>query len=310
MRPSGGTFVMRSVATVDEGRGTRQKVRPVRPAARRRGGERADASIRVAVVDDAAPRVGPDGVLGWRLLRERLSTATTRTAADPRYAVLVLDLDRFRTVNDSLGHSVGDQLLIAVAARLSEAVEEPDTLGHLGGDEFAVLMDSCDDAAQAQAEARRIQQAFRSPFQIDGHELFAGLSVGIALGSSDYPTPEACLRDADTAMYLGKASGGSGCLVFDQTMRTRLVEEHRLENDLPASLISVVPFWRLWGEFRPPGMAGTHAVFPIQRLNVEWPRTIRLSQEKAVGDEISCFQCPRDRSGSEHAHVYGLWATI
>ena len=232
MRPSGGTSVMRSVATVDEGRGTRQKVRPVRPAARRRGGERADASIRVAVVDDAAPRVGPDGVLGWRLLRERLSTATTRTAADPRYAVLVLDLDRFRTVNDSLGHSVGDQLLIAVAARLSEAVEEPDTLGHLGGDEFAVLMDSCDDAAQAQAEARRIQQAFRSPFQIDGHELFAGLSVGIALGSSDYPTPEACLRDADTAMYLGKASGGSGCLVFDQTMRTRLVEEHRLENDL------------------------------------------------------------------------------
>ena len=181
------------------------------------------------MVDDAAPRVGPDGVLGWRLLRERLSTATTRTASDPRYAMLVLDLDRFRTVNDSLGHSVGDQLLIAVAARLSEVVEEPDTLGHLGGDEFAVLMDSCDDAAQAQAEARRIQQALRSPFQIDGHELFAGLSVGIALGSCDYPTPEACLRDADTAMYLGKASGSSGCLVFDQTMRTRLVEEHRLD---------------------------------------------------------------------------------
>ncbi len=223
---------MRSVGTVDEGRGTRQKSRTARPAARRRGGERADDSIRVAVVDDAAPRVGPDGLPGWRLLRERLATATTRTASDPRYAVLVLDLDRFRAVNDSLGHSVGDQLLVAVAARLAEVVEEPDTLAHLGGDEFAVLMDTCDDADRAQTEARRIQEAFRSPFQIDGHELFAGLSVGIALGSCSYATPEACLRDADTAMYLGKASGSSGCLVFDQTMRTRLVEEQRLENDL------------------------------------------------------------------------------
>lgn len=188
-------------------------------------------AVRAAEVNGTGS-VGLNVLPGWSLLRERLATATTRAASDPRYAVLVLDLDRFRTVNDSLGHSVGDQLLVAVAERLACVVDERDTLAHLGADEFAVLMDSCDDADQAQAEARRIQAAFRSPFQVDGQELFAGLSVGIALGSCGYVTPEACLRDADTAMYLGKASGSSGCLVFNQTMRTRLVEEHRLENDL------------------------------------------------------------------------------
>jgi predicted signal transduction protein with EAL and GGDEF domain len=105
-------------------------------------------------------------------------------------------------------------------------------LAHLGGGEFAVLIDACRDAREAMTEARRIQKALRPPFQLNREELFTGVSVGIALSSHGYLTPEASLRDADTAMHLGKASGRSGCLVFEPVMRTRLVEEHRVENDL------------------------------------------------------------------------------
>ena len=189
------------------------------------------------MAEDAVQSTRPDRLAAWSLLRERLSTAIARaTRLDRPYALLVLDLDRFRTVNDSLGHSVGDQLLAAVAGRLAAVVDERDTLAHLGRDEFAVLIDVCHDADQAMTEAGRIREAFRPPFQLDGEELFAGVSVGIALGSLGYRTPEACLRDADTAMHLAKASGSSGCLVFEPAMRTRLVEEHRLENDLRGAL--------------------------------------------------------------------------
>ena len=231
MRPSGGTFVVRSAHTVDEGPEARRVTRSTRPMSRRRTPGRSGGSARVLTMEEDAQRLPPVRLPGWSLLRERLSRAMTRRS-DRRYAVLVLDLDRFRTVNDSLGHSVGDQLLVAVADRLAGVVDERDTLAHLGGDEFAVLMDACHDAGQAMTEAERIQEAFRKPFRLDGEELFAGVSVGIALGSRGYRVPEACLRDADMAMYLAKASGGSGCLVFEPAMRTRLVEEHRLENDL------------------------------------------------------------------------------
>ena len=195
MRPTGGTFVLRSAHTIDAG----PEVRRATPTA--------------------------------------LSVAITRAIHSGRpYAVLVLDLDRFRNVNDSLGHSVGDQLLVAVADRLAGLVGHRDTMAHLGGDKFAVLMDSCRDARDAMIEAGRIQETFRAPFQLDGEELFAGVSIGIALGAHGYVTPEACLRDADTAMYLAKASGTAGCLVFQPAMRTRLAEEHRLENDLRGAI--------------------------------------------------------------------------
>ena len=217
MRPSGGRFLVKSARAVDEGPGARRLTRSARPARR--------------LTPDGFS--GSDRLAGWSLLRERLSSAITRARrSEQRYAVLVLDLDRFRTVNDSLGHSVGDELLVAVADRLASVVEDRDTLAHLGGDEFAVLMDGCRDAGEAMTEAARIQEAFRQPFRLDVEELFAGVSVGIAVGSPRYLTPEACLRDADTAMYVAKSSGRSGCLVFEPAMQTRLAEEHRLENDL------------------------------------------------------------------------------
>ena len=237
MRPSGGTFVVRSAHTVDEGPGARRVTRTARPIPRRRAPDRCSESAGVVVVEDDATGSAPDRLQGWNFLREQLSAAITRMPSSGRpYAVLVLDLDRFRTVNDSLGHSVGDQLLVAVADRLAGVVGLRDTMAHLGGDEFAILMDSCHDAKHAMIEAGRIQEAFRMPFQLDGEELFAGVSIGIALGSRGHATPEACLRDADTAMYLAKASGNSGCLVFQPAMRNRLVDEHRFENDLRGAI--------------------------------------------------------------------------
>ena len=233
MLPAGGEFVVSPVHIVENGSRARHAARQADPTAYFRSSEPFGGSVGVLNAEDVAQRDPPDCLVGWSGLRERLSIAIDRASqVGHRYAVLVLDLDRLRTVNDSLGHAVGDQLLVAVRDRLAGAVDRRDTLAHLGGDEFAIVMNTCPDADRARGEARRIQEAFRSPFQLDGRELFAGLSVGIALGSRVYRTPEACLRDADTAMHLAKASGGSGCLVFEPAMRTRLVEAHRLENDL------------------------------------------------------------------------------
>ena len=218
---------------VDNGPRARRAIRSADPTARHQGSDPVGGSVRVLVVEDDAQSDQFDCLVGWSGLRARLSAAIDRASqSGHRYAVLVLDLDRFRTVNDSLGTAVGDQLLVAVRDRLAGVVGQRDTLAHLGGDEFAIVMHACPNADRAKVEARRIQEAFRSPFHLDGQELFAGLSVGIALGSRVYRTPEACLRDADTAMHLAKASGSSGCLVFEPAMRTRLVEAHRLENDL------------------------------------------------------------------------------
>ena len=146
------------------------------------------------------------------LFCNRLGSAIRRAHRAERepFAVMVLDLDHLKTVNDSLGHSVGDQLLVAVAQRLAGTISGRDTLTHLGGDEFALLVEGCgssDDAVQA---ADRVHAALRRPFQLDGHEVFVSVSIGIALGSAGHQSPEECLRDADTAMYRAKAPGTAG----------------------------------------------------------------------------------------------------
>ena len=149
---------------------------------------------------------------------------------------MVLDLDHLKTINDSLGHSMGDQLLVAVARRLAATLSRRDTLTHLGGDEFALLVEGCgssDDAVQA---ADRVHAALRRPFRLDGHEVFVSVSIGIALSSMGHQSPEECVRDADTAMYCAKASGHGGHAVFDPGMHTRVVQELALENDLRGAI--------------------------------------------------------------------------
>jgi diguanylate cyclase (GGDEF)-like protein len=155
---------------------------------------------------------------------------------DYQFAVLFLDLDRFKNVNDSLGHSIGDQLLIAMARRLESCIREGDIVARLGGDEFAILLDGIPNANEARSMAHRIQDRLASPFNLSGHEVFTTTSIGIALSSTGYDHPENILRDADTAMYRAKAQGKACYEVFDKGMHTHAVYLLQMENDLRRAL--------------------------------------------------------------------------
>jgi diguanylate cyclase (GGDEF)-like protein len=168
------------------------------------------------------------------LLAENLKFVIERARQhrDYQFAVLFLDLDRFKNVNDSLGHSIGDQLLITMARRLESCIREVDMVARLGGDEFAILLDGIPTQAEATNMAQRIQEKLLSPFNISGHEVFTSTSIGIALSSTGYDHPENMLRDADTAMYRAKAQGKACYEVFDKGMHTHAVYLLQMENDL------------------------------------------------------------------------------
>jgi diguanylate cyclase (GGDEF)-like protein/PAS domain S-box-containing protein len=148
------------------------------------------------------------------------------------FAVLYLDLDRFKIVNDSLGHLVGDELLVAVSRRLESCLRLGDALARLGGDEFAILLNGLADDAQANAVAFRIQEALSAPFSIGGREVFTSASIGIAFGPAHYTNPDEVMRDADTAMYHAKSRGKARHEVFDADMHARVRDRLSLENDL------------------------------------------------------------------------------
>jgi diguanylate cyclase (GGDEF)-like protein/PAS domain S-box-containing protein len=148
------------------------------------------------------------------------------------FAVLYLDLDRFKIVNDSLGHMVGDELLIAASRRLESCLRLGDALARLGGDEFAIFLNGLNDDAQANAIAGRIQDALSAPFSIAGREVFTSASIGIAFGAAHYTNPDEIMRDADTAMYHAKSRGKSRHEVFDADMHARVRDRLSLENDL------------------------------------------------------------------------------
>lgn len=152
------------------------------------------------------------------------------------FAVLFLDLDRFKVVNDSVGHLVGDELLKHAARRISMAVREPDMVARLGGDEFAVLLEDVDDEAGAIEVGQRIIDALSAPMMIDGKELFTSASIGIALATADYRAAEELLRDADAAMYRAKAAGRNTSETFDAGLRLEALRVLDLESDLRRSL--------------------------------------------------------------------------
>ncbi|MBX3053532.1 MAG: diguanylate cyclase, partial [Caldilineaceae bacterium] len=168
------------------------------------------------------------------LFRQRLQEALSRFKMGKLagFAVLFIDLDRFKTVNDSLGHMAGDQLLNAIARRLENCVSPDTTIARLGGDEFAVLLDSISVPADALRVAKRMLSALEHPFHIQSHDIFTSGCIGIALSNELYTDPEELLRDADTAMYRAKAAGMGQYQVFDSAMHTRAVALLRLETDL------------------------------------------------------------------------------
>jgi diguanylate cyclase (GGDEF)-like protein/PAS domain S-box-containing protein len=163
-------------------------------------------------------------------LGRRLTEFKQRPRA--RFAVLYLDLDRFKIVNDSLGHLVGDELLTAVSRRLESCLRRGDTLARLGGDEFAILLNELAEAQQANAIAFRIQDALTAPFSIGGREVFTSASIGIAFGLAEYADPDEIMRDADIAMYHAKSHGKARHEVFDADMHARAQDRLGLESDL------------------------------------------------------------------------------
>jgi len=194
------------------------------------------------------------------LFLDRLTSSLTRSMRRAKYlfAVLFLDLDRFKVINDSLGHLFGDELLVQVARRLDSSLRMGDTVARLGGDEFSILIDDIDRMEDALEIAERVQAEFLQPFDLDGHEVFTSASIGIALSSVGYKRAEDVLRDADTAMYRAKGTARSSPVVFDPEMHTSALELLRLENDLRRAMdrqefeISFQPILRirdrsLWG---------------------------------------------------------------
>ncbi len=211
-----------------------QKERLEREVAVRR---RAEDELRHAAFHDKLT-----GLCNRDLLLDRLERCIERARRheEYRFAVLFLDIDRFKEVNDSLGHFVGDQLLISIADRLQQCLRSGDTLtrvdantvARIGGDEFVVLLDGIHDRADASLVAERVQDALSSPFRLHGHEVFTTASIGIAFNEIECEKADNLLRDADTAMYYAKAAGKARHEVFNKRMHHQAMARLRLGNDL------------------------------------------------------------------------------
>jgi len=168
------------------------------------------------------------------LFVDRLKQALRRRERRPEegFAVLYFDLDRFKQVNDTLGHEVGDRLLVEIARRLRDNLRPGDTLARLGGDEFGLLVHDISSPEAATHVAKRVQELLTRKFVVGRHELFSSASIGIALASSGYRQPEEMLRDADIALYRAKAAGRASYEVFDREMHKRAIALLRLETEL------------------------------------------------------------------------------
>ncbi len=177
------------------------------------------------------------GLANRALFLNRLEHAWKRTKREPgfRFAVLYLDLDRFKVINDTFGHEIGDQLLVGIGKRLPTCLRPTDTVARLGGDEFAVLLENFANAAETLAIAGRIQAELQKPFKIDVHEIYATASIGIADGVVEGQLPEQYVRDADVAMYAAK-SRGTPFERFDGGMHSPALARMRMETELRAAI--------------------------------------------------------------------------
>jgi diguanylate cyclase (GGDEF)-like protein len=172
------------------------------------------------------------------LFAERLEEAIRRKQRDPdyRFAVVFLDFDDFKMVNDGLGHAAGDLLLVEIAVRLQSFVRPGDVVARFGGDEFTLLLEDVGDADSVESASRRISRGLAEPFRVSGREIFVTASIGMALGDASYERPDDLLRDADIAMYSAKAQGRSRFKLFDIAMRDSARARLGLETDLRNAL--------------------------------------------------------------------------
>jgi diguanylate cyclase (GGDEF)-like protein/PAS domain S-box-containing protein len=189
--------------------------------------KQAEESLRHAALHDTLT-----GLSNRALFWDRVRQAIARSARGGDFAVLYIDLDQFKVVNDSLGHLVGDELLRALAARLELCMRPEDTVARLGGDEFAALVEEVGGVAGARRVALRLHRALAESFSVAGHELHVSASIGVVAEGSRYERPEDLLRDADTAMYRAKRGGRGGTQVFDASMHELAALRLKLETDL------------------------------------------------------------------------------
>jgi len=171
------------------------------------------------------------------LLRETLEHELKRVKRGECLAVLCLDLDQFKGVNDALGHPIGDELLKLVAERLRGCTREPDTVARLGGDEFAIIMTQLDQPTDAAALSKRIRDSVIKPYQIEGHQIVTDISIGISVAPFDAIEPDPLLRNADMALYGAKADGRGTYRFFEPEMNTRMKARRELEMDLRKALV-------------------------------------------------------------------------
>ena len=178
------------------------------------------------------------GLPNRNLFIDRLDLALRRFRRDPSrlFAVLFFDLDRFKHINDSLGHAVGDELLAQIARRLNGCLRPGDTLARLGGDEFGIVLNDIDGPTDAIYVVERLQEALSHEVEIETHTVYTSASIGIAISSDMYRTSDEIVRDADIAMYRAKNAGHATYAVFDTSMHDQAMFQHRMETDLRRAL--------------------------------------------------------------------------
>lgn len=192
-------------------------------------GRRAADQLKQQALHDSLTGL-PNRLLFMEQLQQRLQQHQQNR--HNHFAVLFLDVDQFKLINDSLGHNVGDQMLVEIAHRLQQCLGNQEIFARLGGDEFAILLQSSESIAQAQQLAHQMQSALSTPLKLKEHEIFASISIGIAHSSNHYDYAEELLRDADTAMYRAKSLGRERYVIFDQTMHIQTVTRLQFEIDL------------------------------------------------------------------------------
>jgi diguanylate cyclase (GGDEF)-like protein len=204
------------------------------------------------------------------LFRERMEQAIAMTGRGTQFAVLCLDLDRFKQVNDAMGHPVGDGLLIAVAERLQACARETDTVARLGGDEFAIVQLSLQEPDDAKVLAGRIVAAFEQPFDIDGHPIVTGISIGVAVAAGDGVSYETLMRDADIALYLAKTEGRGTARFFEPEMDARI----HLRRELEVEMRSAISRGEFELYYQPQVNMATHKVTGFEAL-LRWHHPVR-----------------------------------
>ncbi len=250
------------------------------------------------------------GLPNRKMFMSRLTDALTESKRNRNHkvSILFIDLDRFKYVNDSLGHLVGDQLLIGIAERLRDCLRPADIVARLGGDEFTILVEGTYDVNEVVRIAERIQQKFGVPFDLEGHEVFSSASIGILHASEQHFTSEDMMRDADTAMYQAKRAGKARHEVFDERMHLAAKETLQLETDLRRA----VENGELYIQYQPMFSLATGKIQGIEALT-RWlhPKLGEISPARFIGisEEIglidSLGEYILERTCSEIGPIFG-----